>query len=248
MADSRLRPWQVVLDTLATLAVLMLCGILGWSVLRSPAPEQAVARAASQPRTEPPLPRDPVALDGAVRRGSTQARVVMLEFSDFECPFCGKFARETMPTLLKAYVDTGLVELAFRQLPLDIHQSARLAAVATSCAIGNGRFWEMHDVAFGHQKEFSTDFFVKQAASMGMPATAYAGCLEASDARQIDADGRQGKLLGVTGTPTFFVGVRKSPGTFQVLQRLTGAQSSERFDLAIASALKTANVGTGATH
>jgi protein-disulfide isomerase len=241
MAAESTSRWRAMLDTVASVAVIALCGTLVYSIIQKPvrtAPAPTPTR--NGPRTEPPLPPDPIGMAGSVRRGAPQARVVMLEFSDFECPFCGKFARETMPSIVANYVDKGLVELAFRQLPLDIHKSAKLAAVATNCAIDSGKFWQLHDFAFTRQKELSADLFLKEASALGIPKQQYEKCLKDTNEKSIDIDAQQAKSLNINGTPTFFVGVRKSVDTFQALQRLTGAQAADRFDVAIASALKAA--------
>ena len=100
----------------------------------------------------PPLPKDPVDLAGAILAGNPSAHVAMIEFSDFECAFCGRFTRDTEPTLWHEYVDSGQLLVAFRHLVLEErHPHALRAAEAGECANRQGQFWPMHDVLFHNQ-------------------------------------------------------------------------------------------------
>ena len=139
----RSRLWSV-LDRAATVAVLVAAVAFFWNGgLRS-----APSGGAPADRQTIPIPEDPVALDGTQMMGSPTARVVLMEFSDFQCPYCGRFAQETLPGLRAKYVDAGLVQFVFRHNPLPVHPNAQAAAEAAICAARQGNFWGMHDQLF----------------------------------------------------------------------------------------------------
>jgi protein-disulfide isomerase len=89
-----------------------------------------------------------VDVGNAPARGSQDAPVTIVEFSDYECPFCGRFFRETLPALQTEYIDSGRVRLVYRDFPLNSHRHAQKAAEAAKCADGQGHYWAMHDLLF----------------------------------------------------------------------------------------------------
>src|SRR5688572_14403209 len=112
------------------------------------------AKPAAAPAAEGPIvPMTNVTfnLSKAPMRGGASARVAMVELSDFECPFCGRYSRETAPQLMKQYVDSKRIAYAFLHLPVATHAFAFKAAEAAACAGDQGKFWEMHDVLFARQ-------------------------------------------------------------------------------------------------
>ncbi len=159
--------------------------------------------------------RDPYRLDadpadGPVR-GSESARITIVEWSDFECPFC----KQVVPTLeqvLDEYPDD--VRLAFRHFPLTrIHANAQGAAEAAVCAQDLGAFWEFHDLMFEEQEALTADDLKDKAARAGLDAEEFAACLERDDlAERVAADRRAGAALGVSGTPALFVNGRPLEG------------------------------------
>ena len=133
-----------VLDIVATLAMIAAAGAIIWTTLGRSAPT-----AARPGRAPIPVPTEPVPLEGAPILGNPEAPVAIVEFSDFACPFCGRFSKDILPELKAKYIDTGQVLLAFRHLPLDrIHPRARPAAEAAECASRQGKFWRFHDLLF----------------------------------------------------------------------------------------------------
>src|SRR5262245_41540414 len=129
------------LDVVARLAFIVLCVVMIWVLISARRIDfaQRLEPANGQP-LRPPLV--PVSLEGAVTRGDKSARVAIVEYSDFQCPFCIAFTRDTLPDLEKLYVDTGKVLFAFQHLPLEnLHPSALLAAQFASCASRQGKFW-----------------------------------------------------------------------------------------------------------
>lgn len=146
-------------------------------------------------------------LEGAPLRGSPMARVTIVEFSDFECPYCGR----AHPIIEQALRDfDGRVRVAFRHYPLSSHPHALLAARAAVAAANQDRFWEMHDQLFEHQRQLEQSDIENYAEEIGLDMSRFRADLEA-DATQarVDADREAGRELGVEGTPTLFVNGRR---------------------------------------
>ena len=166
----------------------------------------------------PPVIRVEVSTEGAPIRGAADAPVTIVEFSDFECPFC-KQAHPTLKQLLERY--PGKVRLAYRDFPLDsIHPKARRASEAARCAHDQGKFWEYHDVLFTQSPQLAPNDLRRYAGQVGIDVTKFDSCLATGvhkAAVQRDLD--EGNRLGITGTPAFFINGRT----------LTGAQPLEAF-------------------
>lgn len=174
-------------------------------------------------RLEPPTPaRVDVPVAGAPVRGAADARVTVVEFSDFQCPFC-KQAHPTLSKVLERY--PGKVKLVYRDFPLErIHPQAGRAAQAARCANEQEKFWEYHDVLFAQSPRLNLADLKRYARQVGLDAAKFETCLSSEmhkAAVQKDLD--EGKKLGVTSTPAFFVNGRP----------LSGAQSLEAFSRVI---------------
>jgi protein-disulfide isomerase len=183
----------------------------------------------------PPAIRVEVSTEGAPIRGAADASVTVVEFSDFECPFC-KQTHPTLKQLLELY--PGRVRLAYRDFPLDsIHPQARRAAEAARCAQDQGKFWEYHDVLFTQSPQLALEDLRRYAGQVGLDVTKFDGCVATGvhkAAVQRDLD--EGNRLGITGTPAFFINGRT----------LTGAQPLEAFTRLIEQELaRTAASGKG---
>ncbi len=142
--------------------------------------------------------------------GNENAPVTIIEFSDYECPFCSRFYTDTEKQLRTEYVDTGKVKLVYKDFPLSsLHPSAQKAAEAARCAGEQGKYWEMHDMLFEKQQEWASLGVSKTkdyAASLSLDATAFGSCLDSGKyASAVQKDFNEGSSLGVSGTPTFFV-------------------------------------------
>jgi protein-disulfide isomerase len=162
-------------------------------------------------------PRVEVADAGRPSHGPANAPISIVEFSDFECPFCGR-AFPTVKQVLATYGDR--VRLTYRHYPLPIHPRARPAAEAAACAADQGKFWEYHDRLFQHQDQLSDDDLKAHAAALGLDAAKFNACFQATAHKaDIDADIAAGNDAGVNGTPAFFVNGRL----------LSGAQPFEAF-------------------
>jgi len=152
-------------------------------------------------------PRTEIATAGFPARGPATAPVTIVEFSDFECPFCARLF-PTLQIVEKIYLDR--VRIVYRQFPLRrIHPLAQKAAEASLCAGEQGRFWEMHDSLFGDQEHLTVDALKARAVALKLDTAAFNACLDSGkEAAAIDKDIEEGAKAGVTGTPAMFVNGR----------------------------------------
>ncbi len=153
-------------------------------------------------------PRVEIDTAGGPAKGPEDAAVTVVEFSDFQCPACRRL-QDDFKKLKEAYSDR--VRFVFRQYPLtSIHPQAFKAAEAALCAADQGRFWDMHDALFEHQRELGVDQLKTRADELGLDGKAFSQCLDdSSHADQVRSDMRAGQIAGVTGTPTTFVNGRR---------------------------------------
>ncbi|MBS3128381.1 DsbA family protein [Candidatus Woesearchaeota archaeon] len=149
---------------------------------------------------------NPPTADDDAFKGNANAPVTIIEFSDFQCPFCKRFYEDTLPQLLKEYVDTGKAKFVYRDYPLDFHPQAQKAAEAAECAGDQGKFWEMHDKLFENQQSLSVENHKKWATELDLDTTKFNDCLDTGkNAEEVQKDLAEGSAAGVSGTPGFFV-------------------------------------------
>jgi len=147
------------------------------------------------------------------RVGADNASVTVVEFSDFECPYCAQFATQTYPLIKEQYIDTGKIRFVYKHFPLQTHEYAALAAIAASCAEQEGAFWEYHDLLYTYQDAFTADDLVDHAATAGIDVVVFRQCLSNQETLPfVENDKALGLNSGVTGTPTFFFNGRKVVG------------------------------------
>jgi protein-disulfide isomerase len=144
-------------------------------------------------------------------KGNANAKVTIVEFADFRCPFCEQFFTQTESQIIKDYVDTGKAKLAFRQYAF-LGPASTFAANAAECANDQGKFWEFHDYLYKNQPAetdtsmYNTDTLTQAATSLGMDGNTFRSCLDGKkDDSKASADLADGQKAGVNGTPTFFV-------------------------------------------
>lgn len=219
--------------------------------------QQTISKAQSGQLPAPtptPLPQgvDPFAPDpahpgltysGYHYRGNSAAPILIIEFSDFQCPYCLQHYQQAEPEIDTNWVDKDLVRMVFVHFPLPIHPQAPKAAEASECAATQGKFWEMHDVLFSKQalwsgKSNATEIFKTYAQDLGLDAGKFNECL---DSGQMEAKVQDGLDLGqqaqVRGTPNFFL-IKDGQGT-----RIPGALPYEQFDQALTEILTGAQQG-----
>lgn len=168
-----------------------------------------------QARQSPPAPSAVQALDTVVEigdaplRGKRDAKLTLMEFSDYQCPFCKRHVDNTLPQIDKEYIATGKLRYVFRDFPLEsIHGHAEKAAEAAHCAAEQGKYWEMHDRLFANQQTLGPDRLVEHAWALGLEAEPFKKCLDSGKyAEKVRNDIAEGNKLRVSGTPTLLLGV-----------------------------------------
>lgn len=214
------------LERLSTIAVIVTLAVFLWVKYRG-----------SQPPPPPTVPRMPISFVGAASIGNSDAPVGMLVFSDFQCPFCSKFAQETWPLLMKDYVETGRVYVAFRHYPLPIHTRAKILAEAAQCAGQQGKFWGFHEALFADQTKLDDASLEVHALALGIEPSQWHSCREQEATRlQVDADMQVGKDYGVRGTPWFIVGKLQPARDMVATSAISGMRPVEVFKAAFEAA------------
>jgi len=161
--------------------------------------------------------------------GRADAPVTIVEFSDYQCPFCQRFFATTLAELKKEYVETGKVRYVFRDFPLEMHAQARKAAEAAHCAGEQGKYWEMHDVLFQNQRALAPPQLADHARLVGLDGATFDACLSSGrHAARVDRGLADGAAAGVQGTPGFVIG-RTTSGDVVEGTPIRGAQPLERF-------------------
>ena len=194
------------------------------------------------PSANPSQPKKISADDDPVR-GSPDAPITIIEFSDFQCPFCARFHVQTLPSILEEYIDTGKVNLVYRDFPIQsIHPNALPAAVAAECANEQGKYWQYHDTLFEKQNAWSKldtssviSKFSQYATEVGLEQKQFDSCLGSGKyLQEVQHDLNDGRTYDVTGTPGFFIGNEKIG-----FVKIDGAQPFESFKKVIDSQLGT---------
>ena len=172
---------------------------------------------ANAPAVPDPNKRYNIELGGAPIRGGKDAQITIVEFSDFQCPFCSRVG-PTLAQINQTYGDK--VRVSFKHLPLRIHPDAPAAHAAAESAHRQGKFWEMHDKIFANQRELKPEKFKEYAKESGLDVAKFDKDVASPDVKKkIDADSQEADKLGVSGTPAFFINGRY----------LSGAQPFEAF-------------------
>jgi protein-disulfide isomerase len=179
--------------------------------------DNAISKLESKIESVQQAPSQPVkiSLDDDPIRGDPNAPITIVEFSDFQCPFCARFHTQTLPSILKEYIDAGKVNLVYRDFPLEsIHPNALPAAVAAECANEQGKYWEYHDMLFETQNGWSRlsseaviSTFSEYASEIGLEQEQFDSCLESGKyLEEVQKDLSDGRAYDITGTPGFFIG------------------------------------------
>ena len=166
------------------------------------------------PTEQPKLPMK-ISADNDPVIGDPNAPITIIEFSDFQCPFCARFDSQTLPSILEEYIEQGKVKLVFRDFPIQsIHPNAVAAHVASECANEQGKFKNMHDMLFDNQNEWNKQetvnalsLFSQYATEIQLEQETFDSCLTSGKyLQEIQKDIEDGRDYGVSGTPGFFIG------------------------------------------
>ncbi len=163
-------------------------------------------------------------------KGDDSAPVTIVEFTDYQCPYCSQYFTSTYPQINEQYINTGKVRYMVRDFPLPFHGNAAIAAQAARCAGDGGKYWEMHEVLFEKQEDWSsgnpTETFTSYAGDIGINTGSFSDCLSSEKYKQaVDDDLELAQQLGVGGTPGFFINGKL----------LVGAQPFSAFETEIES-------------
>ncbi len=164
-------------------------------------------------------------------RGARYARVMLIEFADYECPFCARYTREVAPSLEETFVATGKIQRAVMNNPLPIHTSAPLLATAAICAAAQGSFWEMHSSIYA-SLAISRGEVEAIADDLALNMELFQYCLDYSEEPRIKIERETAiaKLLALNGTPGFAIGILEAPGRVRVRRLVVGAHPGEVFE------------------
>ena len=180
-----------------------------------------------------------VSVAGRPSQGVQDAPVTMVEFSDYQCPFCKRHLTTVFPTLKKNYIDTGKMKYVFRDFPIpSLHPEARKGHEAAHCAGEQGRYWEMHHILFENSKDFSVSALRRYAGKAGLDGDKFDECLQAGRyVKRVEEEMADGIKVRVSGTPSFVIGPTGSGETITGTV-VIGAQPYDVFRQVIESTLK----------
>ncbi len=196
------------------------------STLNQP-PGSAASQGAGNGVTEAAL--QALELNGSPALGSPAAPITIVEYGDYQCPNCGRFATQIKPLIIEEYISTGKVRLIFKDFPIYGKDSLN-GALAANCAAEQGKFWEMHDLIYMNQKQInsgwlSSDALREFASGAGLDMQQFGACFDGKKyAQQVEANFEEAKSIGVEGTPTFIL-INSSGGAAAI----KGAQPFDSF-------------------
>ncbi len=201
------------------------------------APSVAADPTPSPTPTPPPPAAVPVAeaadADDDPFLGEEDAEVTLIEFTDYQCPFCGRHYKNTFEQIKKNYVDTGKIKYVLRDYPLGFHKQAQKASEATECADDQGKFWEMHSMLFENQQSLEIDALKGYAKDLELNESEFNDCLDSGKyEEEVKKDFNDGRAAGITGTPGFILLDKEGKGS-----KISGAQPFSSFQSAIDAAL-----------
>ncbi len=201
--------------TILIIAGLLIIAMAGWAILRPAATANAVY--------------DPADIQEGYRtKGDPDAKVKIIEYSDFQCPYCVRFYSDTEGQIMSEYVDTGEASFEFRHFPLNFHEHAEKAAEAAECAADQGDFWGMHDMIYSNGVGKGSSTFKAYAKDLGLNEDLFANCLDSGAMKlRVAEDIVSGRSAGITGTPSFLINGKL----------ITGARPIDDFRQAIDDAL-----------
>jgi protein-disulfide isomerase len=174
---------------------------------------------------------DTVSVQGQPALGDVNARVAIIEYADFECPFCGEYIRETFPQVFADYVKTGKVRYFYWDMPLTKHPHAMIAARAARCAAEQDKFWQMRQSLFANQAALTEVDLVSRVQGLGMDTAKFSQCLTSGKyAGDISKEMTEADKAGVDGTPTFLLGTIEPNGNVvKVANMIPGAYPYDTF-------------------
>ena len=225
----------------AAMAKISIAAAQPGSGTQQAAPSQQPQAAPSPAPAPSAAPSGKISLSGAASKGSDSAKIVLVEYSDFQCPFCRTFYTQSLGQIEKDFVETGRVKFIYKHFPLSFHPSAQPAAEAFECARDQGKEWEVHDRIFEEQNklgsgtvQFSLADIKSWAAQVsGLDSAKFNSCLDSGQKSSIvSQQSSEGAQAGIDGTPGFLI----TDAQGNVLNRIVGAQPYPVFKQALEAA------------
>jgi protein-disulfide isomerase len=193
----------------------------------------------------PPALKPPptMSVAGELYKGEPAAKVAIIEYADFQCPFCRRFESQVYPNIRDSYIRTGKLKYFHRDMPLVFHQGAMPAARAVHCASEQGKFWEMHDSLLGDAASLTPADIDDRAGKLGINVSALDKCISSDRFADIIQRGiTEASTMQISGTPTFIIGMLDADGNvMSVKKTVVGASPFEAFKAAIDPLLAAAN-------
>ncbi len=187
------------------------------------------AKPVSAPQEDAPTRARIADLSGVPMLGSNNAPLTIVEYTDYQCPYCQRFHVTGFVELKKAYIDTGKVRFFSKDMPLDFHPNAMRAAMAARCAGEQGKFWELRDTMGANPNSLDMEHIVGFAANLKMDTGALRACIDGGKYKErVQSDVLEAMKIGANGTPTFIVG--KSVGNGVDGELVVGAMPFQMFD------------------
>jgi protein-disulfide isomerase len=187
-----------------------------------------------------PPPDDKVHIEikpGAYSIGRADAPLTMVEYTDYQCPFCRQFHIATFEEIKKNYIDTGKLRYVSRDFPLDMHENAPRAAMAARCAADQGKFWELRHVMIVNASQLQSQNITTYATDLKLDADELNACVTSGKYRaEVDQSMAEGRAAGVSGTPSFVLGRTEKDAVDGV--RIVGAQPYAVFDFKLKELLE----------
>lgn len=182
-------------------------------------------------------------------RGDSGARVAIIEYADFECPYCAEYEKQVFPQILSDYIATGKVKYFYRDLPLPGHARALPAARAARCAGEQGKYWEMRDSLFAKQTALSGPALLDRAQTLGLNTAKFTEC-QSSDkyAADIQKSISEAQQMRIDGTPSFFLGIVEPSGDVTISKRFAGAAPFDVFKTELDALLVSKSQETVSAH
>ena len=197
-------------------------------------------RQAARP-AEPPTPPNPIlSVDGAAFLGDKNAPLTVVEFFDYQCPFCARHVRETLPQIERDYIKTGKLKYVIRDFPIEsIHPQAFKAHEAVRCAGEQQKYWDMHARLLANPQTLSGNGLEGHAKTLGLDVPSFQLCMDSGKhAAGVRLDHAEGSKVGVNGTPSFFLGLTDpNDSNMKTLRTIRGAQPFGAFKEAIENLL-----------
>jgi protein-disulfide isomerase len=194
---------------------------------------QQPTRPAPAPRAAPVFKEQEVSIGSSPFMGETNATVTLIEYSDYQCPYCARHYRVVMPTLVSEYIETGKLKYVMRENPIPaLHRQAFNASLAALCAGDQDKYWDMHNLLFDNQKTLTVDSMKSLGEDLGLDTAAFNECLDSEKYKdRVNEDLASGAKLGVSGTPGFVIGLTDpdDPDTADMKHFIRGAQSLDNF-------------------